>query len=253
MKLKLTKPIIFFDLEATGVDVAKDRIVEISYLKVHPNGLEEQKTYRINPDMKIPAKSTAIHHIKDEDVADCPKFKDVAHAIADDFRGCDIAGYNSNKFDIPMLVEEMLRCDIDLDIRKHSTVDVQTIFHKKESRTLSAAYRFYCDKELVGAHGAMADTMATYEVLQAQLDRYPDLENDIKSLAKFTTQKRVVDYEGRFIFNEKEEVVVNFGKHKGKTLKEVFATDPGYYGWIQRGEFSLDTKRCATLVKLGQL
>jgi len=253
MKLKLTKPLIFFDLESTGLDISKDRIVEISYLKIHPNGLEEQKTIRVNPEMPIPAKSSAIHHIKDEDVADCPKFKDIARQIAADFQGCDIAGYNSNKFDIPMLVEEMLRCDIDLNIRKHNMVDVQTIFHKMEARTLSAAYKFYCGQELVGAHGAMADTKATYEVLQAQLDRYPDLENDIKWLSKFSTQKRVVDFEGRFIFNDKDEVMVNFGKHKGKKLKEVFVTDPGYYGWIQRGDFSLDTKRCATLVKLGQL
>lgn len=253
MKLKLTKPLIFFDLESTGLDISKDRIVEISYLKIHPNGVEEQKTIRINPEMPIPAKSSAIHHIKDEDVADCPKFKDVAKQIAADFQGCDIAGYNSNKFDIPMLVEEMLRCEIDLNIRKHNMVDVQTIFHKMEARTLSAAYKFYCGQELVGAHGAMADTKATYEVLQAQLDRYPDLENDIKWLSKFSTQKRVVDFEGRFIFNDKDEVVVNFGKHKGKKLKEVFDTDPGYYGWMQRSDFSLDTKRCATLVKLGQL
>lgn len=253
MNLKLTKPIIFFDIEATGVDPAKDRIVELSYLKVYPNGMEETKTVRINPEMPMPQEAFAIHGISDDDLKDCPTFKNVAKQIAADIQGCDVAGYNSNKFDIPILVEEFLRVDIDIHMREQNCVDVQNIFHKKEQRTLSAAYRFYCDAELVGAHGAEADTRATYEVLKAQLDRYSDLENNVKYLAEYSAMRKFVDYAGRLIFNENDEVIVNFGKHKGKKLKDVFKSDLGYYDWVQKGDFTLDTKRCFMLVKLGKL
>ena len=250
MKLKLTKPLIFFDLESTGLDIAKDRIVEISYLKIHPNGMEEQKTIRINPDMPIPAKSSAIHHIKDEDVADCPKFKDVAKQIAADFQGCDIAGYNSNKFDVPMLVEEMLRCEIDLNIRKHNMVDVQTIFHKMEARTLSAAYKFYCGKDLDNAHNALADTRATYEVLKGQLDKYADLENDMAYLSEFTSHNKNVDFAGHLVYNDKGQEVINFGKYKGQLAEIVLKNDPGYFGWIMQADFPLTTKQAFTKIRL---
>ena len=184
MQLNLKNPLVFFDLETTGTDIVNDRIVEISYLKVYPNGNEESKTLRINPGMHIPEGATAIHGITDEDVRDCPKFKEVAKNLAKEIEGCDLAGYNSNRFDNPLLAEEFLRAEVDINMKKRKFVDVQTIFHKKEQRTLSAAYKFYCDKELTDAHSAEADTRATYEVLKAQLDRYPDLKNDVAFLSE---------------------------------------------------------------------
>lgn len=250
MKLNLKKPIIFFDLETTGVNITRDRIIEISYHKVYPNGREETKTMKINPEMPIPPQSTAIHGISDADLVDCPTFKEVAKEIARDFEGCDIAGYNSNRFDVPLLGEEFLRADVDIDLMRHKAVDVQVIFHKMEQRTLSAAYQFYCNKDLTDAHSAEADTLATYEILQAQLDKYPSLENDIDFLATYTTQNKNVDYAGRFVYNDKGEETINFGKHKGKTIEEVLRTDHGYYGWIMQSDFPLQTKKVLTAIKL---
>lgn len=248
MQLNLQTPLIFFDLETTGLDLSKDRIVEIAYTKVMPNGREESKTIRINPEMHISAEATAVTGIHDEDVANCPTFKQVAAEIARDFEGCDLAGYNSNHFDIPMLGEEMLRAGIDIDLMKRRHIDVQNIFHRKEQRTLSAAYRFYCGRELTDAHSANADTMATYEVLKAQLDRYPDLKNDVGYLADYSTISQNVDYAGRFVWNKNKQEVVNFGKYKGQVLEDILKRDPGYYGWMMQGDFPLHTKKILTAV-----
>jgi len=253
MKLNLKNPIVFFDLETTGTNIVSDRIVEISYHKVSPNGREDTKTIRINPGMPIPKSASDIHGITDADVADCPTFKAVAKEIARDIEGCDLAGYNSNRFDIPLLAEELLRAEVDIDLTKRKFVDVQVIFHKMEARTLGAAYKFYCEKDLVGAHGAEADTLATYEVLMAQLDRYPELKNDIDALAKFTTQNNNVDFAGRMIYNDKGEEIINFGKYKGVKVTEVLDKDPGYYGWIMGSDFSLHTKKVLTNIKLRKL
>lgn len=250
MKLHLKNPIVFFDLETTGTNIVSDRIVEISYLKVSPNGREESKTLRINPEMHIPAESSAIHGIVDADVADCPKFKEVAREIMHDIEGCDLAGYNSNRFDIPVLAEELLRADIDIDLMKRKFVDVQVIFHKMEQRTLAAAYKFYCDKDLENAHSAEADTNATYEVLKSQLDRYPELKNDIDFLSKFTTQNNNADFAGRIIYNDKGEEIINFGKYKGQRVTDVLNNDMGYYGWIMNSDFTLHTKKILTNIKL---
>jgi len=253
MKLNLKNPIVFFDLETTGTNIVSDRIVEISYHKVSPNGREDTKTIRINPGMPIPKSASDIHGITDADVADGPTFKAVAKEIARDIEGCDLAGYNSNRFDIPLLAEELLRAEVDIDLTKRKFVDVQVIFHKMEARTLGAAYKFYCEKDLVGAHGAEADTLATYEVLMAQLDRYPELKNDIDALAKFTTQNNNVDFAGRMIYNDKGEEIINFGKYKGVKVTEVLDKDPGYYGWIMGSDFSLHTKKVLTNIKLRKL
>lgn len=250
MKLNLKNPIVFFDLETTGTNIVTDRIVEISYLKISPNGREESKTIRINPEMHIPEQVTAIHGITDEDVADCPRFKEVAREIARDFEGCDLAGYNSNRFDIPLLAEEFLRAEVDIDMKKRKFVDVQVVFHKMEQRTLSAAYKFYCDKDLDNAHSAEADTRATYEVLMAQLDRYPELKNEIAFLSGFTTQNNNADFAGRIIYNEKGEEIINFGKYKGQKVRDVLKNDIGYYGWIMSSDFTLDTKNVLTKIKL---
>jgi len=250
MKLQLKNPIIFFDLETTGTNIVTDRIIEIAYHKVSPNGREETKSMRINPEMHIPESSSAIHGIYDTDVADCPTFKAVAKEIVRDIEGCDLAGYNSNRFDIPLLAEELLRADIDIDLMKRKFVDVQVVFHKMEQRTLGAAYKFYCDKDLVGAHGAEADTLATYEVLQAQLDRYPELKNDIDFLEKFTTQSNNVDFAGRIVYDDKGEEIINFGKYKGQKVADVLKNDMGYYGWMMNSDFSLHTKKVLTNIKL---
>ncbi len=250
MKLNLKNPIVFFDLETTGTDIVHDRIVEISYHKVYPNGREEGKTLRINPQMPIPPASTAVHGITDEDVKNCPTFKEVAKEIARDIEGCDLAGYNSNRFDVPVLAEELLRAGVDIDLKRRKFVDVQVIFHKMEQRTLAAAYKFYCHKELTEAHTAEADTLATYEVLQAQLDRYPELQNDVDFLAKFTTQSNNADFAGRIVYNERGEEVFNFGKYKGKKVTDVFNTDIGYYGWMMSNDFALHTKKVLTAIKL---
>lgn len=250
MKLNLKKPIVFFDLETTGIDVTNDHIVEISLIKVMPSGEEIEKTRRINPGVKIPPEATAVHHITDEDVADAPTFKQIARSLANEMTGCDIAGFNSNKFDIPMLDQEFQRAGVKFDFSKARLIDVQTIFHKKEQRTLVAAYRFYCGKELDGAHSANADTRATYEVLMAQLDKYDDLPNDMEELSKFSNQNRSVDFMSRLIFNDNNEEVINFGKYKGKLATEVLQKDPSYYDWIMKGDFAQNTKDCFTRIKL---
>lgn len=251
MDLKLQKPIVFFDLETTGVNASHDRIVEISYIKVFSNGNEEAKTMRINPERHIPEQSSAIHGIHDDDVKDCPTFRQVAKELAAVFVGSDIAGFNSNYFDVPMLVEEMLRAGIDFDITKCRLIDVQNIYHKLEQRTLVAAYKFYCNKDLKDAHSALADTRATYEVLKAQLDKYPEaLQNDIQFLSTFSKMNDNVDFAGRIIYNDKHIPVFNFGKYKGQSVEDVLARDPGYYGWILQGDFPQNTKQVLTKIRL---
>jgi DNA polymerase-3 subunit epsilon len=250
MDLNLKNPLVFFDLETTGVDIVNDRIVEISYLKISPNGMEESKTMRINPGIPIPATATAVHGISDEDVKNAPTFKEIAKTLAKDIEGCDLAGYNSNRFDIPLLAEEFLRAETDIDLKRRKFIDVQTIFHKMEQRTLSAAYKFYCGKELEGAHGAEADTRATYEVLKSQLDRYPELKNDVNYLSDFSCFTKNADFAGRIVFNEKGEECINFGKYKGRKVVDILKEDIGYYGWIMSSNFSLDTKRIFTAIKL---
>lgn len=253
MKLNLKNPIIFFDLETTGINIASDRIVEISYLRVNLNGNETSKTLRVNPGIPIPEKATAIHGISDEDIKDAPTFNEVAKSVARDFEGCDLAGYNSVKFDIPLLAEEFLRAGVDIDLKRRKFVDVQVIFMKMEPRTLSAAYKFFVNKELSDAHSAEADTYATYEVLQAQLDRYSNLENDIGKLAEFSAHNRNVDFAGRIVYNEEDVEVFNFGKYKGQAVREVLEKDPGYFGWMMNGDFPLYTKKVLTSIKLASI
>lgn len=251
MQLNLKNPLVFFDLETTGINVTHDRIVEISLLKVHPNGKEEIKSRRINPEMPIPPQSTAIHGITDDDVRDCPTFKQVARSLADHLEGCDLAGFNSSRFDVPLLAEEFLRAGVDFDMSKRKFVDVQIIFHKKEQRTLEAAYAFYCNKKLTDAHSAEADTRATYEVLKSQLDRYPDLINDVEALSKeYSSFNNNVDFAGRIIYDDKGVEVFNFGKHRGKSVAEVLAKEPSYYSWMMDGDFPLNTKQVLTQIRL---
>jgi DNA polymerase-3 subunit epsilon len=250
MQLQLTKPMCFFDLETTGISITKDRIVEISILKVFPNGKEERHTWKVNPEMPIPAETTAIHGISDEDVKDAPTFKQLGKDIHNLIKDSDLAGFNSNRFDIPLLAEEMLRVDLDFDMKSRVAVDVQTIFHKKEQRTLSAAYKFYCDQTLENAHSAEADTFATYEILKAQLDRYPDLENDTKFLAEFSSRKQFADFAGFLAFNKEGQECFSFGKHKGKLVTDVLEKEPGYFGWLLNADFPLYTKKVLTAIKL---
>ncbi len=251
MKLNLKRPIVFFDLETTGLDIANDRIVELCYIKVEPNGNEESKAMRLNPEKHISESATKVHGISDEDVKDCPTFREIAPALAETLQGCDLAGFNSNKFDIPMLAEEFLRAGVDMDFSNRRFIDVQNIYHKMERRTLIAAYKYYCGKDLNDAHSALADTRATYEVLQAQLDMYPnDLKNDMDFLSDFSTMDHNVDLAGRFVYDEKGNEVVNFGKYKGKSVREVLMRDPGYYGWIIQSDFTLNTKQTLTRLKL---
>ena len=250
MELNLKNPLIIFDIEATGVDVAKDRIVEIAIIKRYPNGDEDVKIRRINPGIPIPPEVTEIHGISDADVADCPAFKEIAKSLATFIEGCDIVGYNSIRFDVPILAEEFLRAGVEIDLRKRKLIDVQNIFHKMEQRTLVAAYKFYCGKELVNAHSAEADTRATFEVLKAQLDRYPELENDMAFLSEFSTRTHNVDYAGRIAFNDKDEPVFNFGKHKGRKVTDVLKEESSYYSWMMNGDFTLDTKRVLTEIRL---
>ena len=251
MKLNLKRPIVFFDLETTGVNTSHDRIVEISLIKVMPNGDEIIRTRRINPEMPIPAEATAVHGITDEDVKNEPTFRQIAKSLYQFIQGCDFGGFNSNRFDLPLLVEEFLRAGVvDVDFKRRKFIDVQNIFHKKEQRTLVAAYKFYCDKDLTEAHSAAADTQATYEVLCAQLDRYEDLQNDIDFLADFSARDKTVDYAGRIIYNEKGEEVFSFGKYKGKTVEEVFRIEPSYYAWMMNGDFPLYTKKVITEIRM---
>ena len=251
MELNLKRPIVFLDLETTGVDPAKDRIVEISLVKVFPDEKQEEKTRRINPEMPIPAVSTAVHGITDEDVKDCPCFREIAKSLAAYIEGCDLAGFNSNKFDIPVLAEEFLRAGVDVDLKKRRFIDVQNIFHKMEQRTLVAAYKFYCGKELADAHSAEADTLATVEVLKAQLDRYPDdLRNDVDFLAEFSSRNQCVDYAGRIVYDDKGVEIFSFGKHKGRSVAEVFREEPSYYAWMMNGDFPNYTKKVITEIRL---
>ncbi len=263
MKLNLQKPIAFFDIEATGLNVAKDRIVEINIHKVNPNGTEENKTWIVNPEIPISEEASKIHGFTNEDVKDKPTFKQVAKEIEQFLKHADLAGYNIIKYDVPMLVEEFLRAGVDFDIEKRKIVDVQNIFMKMEQRTLSAAYKFYLNKELENAHSAEADTVAAYEVLKAQLDRYENSEfkdrdgniskpvvNDIGKLQEFSSHHRNADLMGQIIYNEKNEEVINFGKYKGQKVEDVFKKDPGYYGWIMKSDFPQYTKKLLTKIKL---
>ncbi len=254
MNLPLKKPIVFFDLETTGTNLVKDRIVEITILRVEPNQNEHIFTYLINPTIPIPPQVSKIHHITDEMVKDKPTFKELAHTIYHHFEGADIAGFNALKFDIPILVEEFLRCGIDFNLNSRNIVDVQVIFHKMEQRNLSAAYRFYCQKELTDAHSSKADTIATYEILKAQLDKYPDLPKNIKELSKFSSYNRNVDVHGHIIYNDNNEEIFNFGKYKGQTVASVLKKDTGYFGWIQNADFPEHTKKVITdiYIKLKQ-
>ncbi|RPE00061.1 3'-5' exonuclease [Aureibaculum marinum] len=250
MELKLKKPIVFFDLETTGVNIAKDRIVEISILKVYPNGNKESKTWLVNPEIEIPPEVVAIHGITNEKVVNEPTFAELASEISQLIAGCDLAGFNSNRFDIPLLAEEFLRVGIDFDMKNRVGIDVQVIYHKKEQRTLSAAYNFYCNKVLEDAHSAEADTHATYEILKAQLDKYDDLENDVKFLHEFSSHKKRVDFAGFIMYNDKDEEIFTFGKYKGKKVEDVLEKDKGYYSWIQNADFPLYTKKVLTAIKL---
>ncbi len=246
MKLNLSRPLIFFDLETTGTNVLHDRIVEISLIKVWPDGSEERKSRKINPEMPIPAEATAIHHITDEDVREAPRFREIAKSLASIFEDADVAGYNSNKFDVPLLIEEFARAGVRFEMEGRRFIDVQNIFHKMEQRTLIAAYRFYCGKELTDAHSAASDTQATYEVLRSQLDRYPDLQNDVQALADFSRMNKSVDLAGRIVMNDDNVEVFNFGKHKGRPVKDVFRKEPSFYFWMMQGEFAKNTKDVIT-------
>lgn len=251
MSLNLKKPIIIFDLETTGIDAAKDRIIEVSMVKVYPDGNKDIKTRRINPEMPIPPESTAVHGIKDEDVKDCPRFREVAKSLASFIEGCDFAGFNCNKFDVPVLAEEFLRSGVDVDLKRNKVIDVQNIFHKMEQRTLVAAYKFYCQKDLDNAHSAEADTLATYEVLLAQIERYPEeLKNDVDFLADFSSRSQFADFAGRIVFDDKGEEVFGFGKHKGRSVAQVFREEPSYYSWMMNGDFPKYTQKVITEIRL---
>lgn len=256
MKLNIERPIVFFDLETTGIDVARDHIVELCYIKLFPDGKREENTIRIKPvdalgmQIHIPERTTAIHGITDDDVKDCPTFKDISKELETIFSDSDLGGYNSNHFDIPLLVEEFLRSGINIDLRDRKFVDVCVIFKKMEQRTLSAAYKFYCKKDLENAHSALADTQATIEVLEAQLDTYAGtLTNDVNILAEISTNSRSVDFASRIVLDDNDVEVFNFGKYKGKPVKEVFQRDPGYYSWILQGDFPLNTKQVVERLK----
>lgn len=253
MELKLKKPICFFDLETTGIEVAKDRIVEISILKVFPNGNKESKTWLVNPEIVIPQNVIEVHGITNEKVANEPTFKELAYQVYNMIKDSDLAGFNSDRFDIPLLAEELLRAGVDFDMKSRVSVDVQTIFHKMEERTLSAALKFYCGKSLDNAHSAEADTMATYEILKAQLDKYPELENDMKSLAEFTTRKKTADFAGFIGYDKDGDEVFSFGKHKGVKVDKVLEEEPGYFGWLQNADFPLYTKKVLTAIKLRKM
>jgi len=249
MKLNLEKPIVFFDLETTGINIGTDRIVEISILKVFPNGNKESKTWLVNPEMEIPKDSSDIHGITNEQVVAEPTFKELASQVSALIAGCDLAGFNSNRFDIPLLAEELMRAGIDFDMNDRKAIDVQVIFHKKEQRTLSAGYQFYCGKELEGAHGAEADTNATYEILLAQIAKYEDIGNTVEVLSEFSTHGKRADFAGFILVNEDEQEVFSFGKYKNRTVEEVFKENPGYHNWIQNADFPLFTKKVLREIK----
>ncbi len=251
MKLNLKRPIIFFDLETTGLDIAKDRIVELCYIRVEADCNYDGRTMRINPEMHIPEVASSVHGITDDDVKDCPTFADVAPQLAATFEGCDLAGFNSNRFDLPLLAEEFMKAGVNIDLSHVQAIDVQNIYHKLEKRTLAAAYKFYCGRDLENAHSALADTQATYEVLQAQLDHYPnDLQNDVDFLAEFSRMNRNIDFAGRFVYDDSGKELINFGNYKGKAIQDVLSRDPGYYSWIMQGDFTLNTKQVLTKLRL---
>ena len=250
MKLQLTKPLCFFDLETTGTDISNDRIVEIAILKLHPNGTQEKMEKRINPEIQIPFEVSQIHGITNEMVANSPTFKEESHKIYSFIKGCDLAGYNSDRFDIPLLVEELLRAEVSFNFNNIKTVDVQTIFHKKEARTITAALRFYCDEELSDAHSAQADAKATHDVLLAQLDRYDDLAPNVDFLNNFSKRKKTADFAGFLVFDKSNEMCFGFGKHKGKKIKDILENEPGYFGWVLNADFPRYTKKILTEVRL---
>ncbi|SDT97028.1 DNA polymerase-3 subunit epsilon [Polaribacter sp. Hel1_33_78] len=249
MNLDLKKPIVFFDLETTGINIANDKIVEISILKVFPNGNKESKTWLVNPEMEIPQGSIDVHGITNEKVATEPTFKELASKVNEMIAGCDLAGFNSNRFDIPLLAEELMRAGIDFDMKNRKAIDVQVIFHKKEQRTLSAGYQFYCEKELEGAHGAEADTNATYEILLAQLTKYKDIGNTVDALSEYSTHGKRADFAGFILMNEEDQEIFSFGKYKGRTVVEVLKENPGYNNWIQNADFPLYTKKVLRGIK----
>ncbi|MHB0754068.1 exonuclease domain-containing protein [Polaribacter sp. M15] len=249
MNLKLNRPIVFFDLETTGVNIGNDRIVEISILKVFPNGNKESKTWLVNPEIEIPQGATDVHGITNEKVVTEPTFKELAPKVNEMIAGCDLAGFNSNRFDIPLLAEELMRAGIDFDMKNRKAIDVQVIFHKKEQRTLGAGYQFYCGKELEGAHGAEADTNATYEILLAQVDKYDDIGNSVDELSEYSTHGKRADFAGFILMNEDDQEIFSFGKYKGRTVEEVLKENPGYYNWIQNADFPLYTKKVLKEIK----
>lgn len=253
MNLELNRPIVFFDLETTGINIASDRIVEISILKVFPNGNKESKTWLVNPTVEIPKGASDIHGITNDKVANEPTFAVLASQVYELIKGCDLAGFNSNRFDIPLLAEEMLRAEVDFDLNNIKFVDVQTIFHKKEQRTLSAGYQFYCNKELEGAHSAEADTNATYEILLAQIEKYDDIGTTVNELSEFSSHQKRADFAGFIQFNNKDVEIFTFGKYKNRTVLEVLAENPGYYNWIMNADFPLYTKKVLTNIRLKSL
>ncbi len=249
MKLKLEKPIVFFDLETTGVNIGTDKIVEIAVLKVFPNGNTESKTWLVNPEIEIPKEASDIHRITNEQVVTEPTFKELAPKVNELIAGCDLAGFNSNRFDIPLLAEELMRAGIDFDMNNRKAIDVQVIFHKKEQRTLSAGYQFYCGKELEGAHGAEADTNATYEILLAQLEKYDDIGSSVDALSEYSSHEKRADFAGFILMNEEGQEMFSFGKYKGRTVEEVFKENPGYNAWMQNADFPLYTKKVLREIK----
>jgi len=249
MKLKLEKPIVFFDLETTGVNIGTDKIVEISILKVFPNGNKESKTWLVNPEVEIPKEASDIHGITNEQVVTEPTFKELASQVNELIADCDLAGFNSNRFDIPLLAEELMRAGIDFDMNNRKAIDVQVIFHKKEQRTLSAGYQFYCGKELEGAHGAEADTSATFEILLAQLEKYEDIGTSVDELSAFSSHGKRADFAGFILFNDDDQEIFSFGKYKNRTVEEVFKENPGYNNWMQNADFPLFTKKVLAGIK----
>lgn len=252
MNLKLHKPLCIFDLETTGTDISKDRIVEICILKVNPDGSRESKTWLINPGIPIPAKASEVHNITDEDVADKPSLKDIAPQIMQMLAGADLGGFNSNRFDVPLLAEELLRVgvDFDFDLSKIRLIDAQVIYHKMEPRNLSAAYKFYCDKTLENAHSAEADTHATFEIIDAQVGKYQELGNNVDALSEFSYHSKFADLAGNIIYDSEGVEVFNFGKYKGQRVVDVFKKDIGYFGWIQNADFPRYTKKVLTAIQL---
>jgi DNA polymerase-3 subunit epsilon len=253
MNIQLSRPLVFIDLETTGLDIVNDRIVEISLLKIEPNGSQRSLTDRLNPEMPIPEQSSVIHGIYDKDVKDAATFIQKSKEYKQFIGDADLGGFNSNKFDIPVLMEEFHRSDIDFDVSKRKLIDVQNIFHKMEKRTLEAAYKFYCNKTLENAHSAEADVKATFDILVAQIERYPELKNTVSYLHDFSAMNNNADLAGRVIFNDKKEEVFNFGKYKGQRVEEVFDRDPSYYSWIMNSDFARDTKKVVTAIKLRKL